>query len=70
VVTFGVDENGIMNVSALEKSTRNIKKVTVKNGRSRLSQADIDRMISDAEKFKAADHDPKKKVEARNGLES
>jgi L1 cell adhesion molecule like protein len=69
-VTFDVDENGIMNVSALDKSTGNIKKITIKNEKGRLSQADIDRMICDAEKFKAADDELKKKVEARNGLES
>jgi L1 cell adhesion molecule like protein len=58
-----------MNVSAQDKSTGNVKKITIKNEKGRLSQADIDRMVADAEKFKAADEDVKKKVEARNALE-
>jgi L1 cell adhesion molecule like protein len=58
-----------MNVSARDKSTRNVKKITIKNEKGRLSQADIDRMVADAEKFKAADEEIKKKMEARNALE-
>jgi L1 cell adhesion molecule like protein len=68
-VTFDVNADGIMNVSAQDKSTGNVKKITIKNEKGRLSQADIDRMVSDAEKFKAQDEELKKKVEARNALE-
>jgi L1 cell adhesion molecule like protein len=68
-VTFDVNADGIMNVSAQDKSTGNVKKITIKNEKGRLSQADIDRMVADAEKFKAADEEVKKKVEARNALE-
>jgi L1 cell adhesion molecule like protein len=68
-VTFDVDRDGIMNVSAQDKSTGNVKKITIKNEKGRLSQADIDRMVSDAEKFKAQDEDLRKKVEAKNSLE-
>jgi L1 cell adhesion molecule like protein len=69
-VTFDVNADGIMNVSAQDKSTGNVKKITIKNEKGRLSQADIDRMVSDAEKFKAADEEVRKKIEAKNALES
>lgn len=68
-VTFDVNADGIMNVSAQDKSTGNVKKITIKNDKGRLSQADIDRMVADAEKFKAQDEEIKKKVEAKNALE-
>ncbi|EAX93440.1 cytosolic heat shock protein 70, putative [Trichomonas vaginalis G3] len=68
-VTFDVNADGIMNVSAQDKSTGNVKKITIKNDKGRLSQADIDRMVSDAEKYKAQDEEAKKKIEAKNGLE-
>ena len=68
-VTFDVNADGIMNVSAQDKSTGNVKKITIKNDKGRLSQADIDKMVSDAEKFKAEDEALKKKVEAKNALE-
>jgi L1 cell adhesion molecule like protein len=68
-VTFELNADTIMNVSAQDKSTGNIKKITIRNEKGRLSQADIDRMVADAEKFKAADEELKKKIEARNGLE-
>jgi L1 cell adhesion molecule like protein len=68
-VTFDVNADGIMNVSAQDKSTGNVKKITIKNEKGRLSQADIDRMVSDAEKFKAQDEELKKKVDAKNALE-
>ena len=68
-VTFDVNADGIMNVSAQDKSTGNVKKITIKNEKGRLSQADIDRMVADAEKFKAEDEKIKKKVESKNALE-
>jgi L1 cell adhesion molecule like protein len=68
-VTFDVNADGIMNVSAQDKSTGNVKKITIKNEKGRLSQADIDRMVADAEKFKGQDEELKKKVEAKNELE-
>ena len=46
-----------MNVSACNKSTGNVKKITIKNKKGRLSQADIDKMVSDAEKYKAQDEE-------------
>jgi L1 cell adhesion molecule like protein len=68
-VTFDVNADGIMNVSAQDKSTGNVKKITIKNDKGRLSQADIDKMVADAEKYKAQDEELKKKVEAKNALE-
>jgi L1 cell adhesion molecule like protein len=68
-VTFDVNADGIMNVSAQDKGTGNVKKITIKNEKGRLNQADIDRMVSDAERFKAADEELRKRVEAKNGLE-
>ena len=58
-----------MNVSAQDKSTGNVKKITIKNDKGRLSQADIDKMVADAEKYKAQDEEVRKKVEAKNALE-
>ena len=69
-VTFDMDANGILNVSAKDKSTNNVKQITITNDKGRLSQADIDRMINYAEKFKAEDDEASKKVEAKNGLEN
>jgi L1 cell adhesion molecule like protein len=68
-VTFDVNADGIMNVSAQDKSTGNVKKITIKNEKGRLSQEDIDGMVKDAEKFKDQDEIVRKKVEAKNGLE-
>ena len=68
-VTFDVNADGIMNVSAQDKSTGNVKKITIKNEKGRLSQSDIDKMVADAEKFKAQDEEVRKKVEAKNALE-
>jgi L1 cell adhesion molecule like protein len=68
-VTFDVNADGIMNVSAQDKSTGNVKKITIKNEKGRLSQEDIDRMVKDAEKFKDQDEAVKKRIEAKNALE-
>jgi len=68
-VTFDIDANGILNVSAKDSSTGNSKNIVIKNDRGRLSQADIDRMLSDAEKYKAEDEKTREKISARNQLE-
>jgi len=69
-VTFDIDANGILNVTAVEKSTGRENKITITNDKGRLSKDDIERMISEAEKFKADDENAAKKVEAKNGLEN
>merc|ERR1719388_753079 len=69
-VTFDIDANGILNVSAQDKSTGKSNQITITNEKGRLSQAEIDRMVSEAEKFKAEDELNKSKIEAKNGLEN
>jgi len=69
-VTFDVDANGILNVSAKETATGKIEAITITNDKGRLSQADIDRMVAEAEKYAAEDEVNKGKVEAKNGLEN
>jgi L1 cell adhesion molecule like protein len=69
-VTFDIDANGILNVSAQDKSTGKVNQITITNEKGRLSQADIDRMVSEAEKYASEDEANKKKIEAKNGLEN
>jgi len=69
-VTFDIDANGILNVSAKDKSTGNDKKITIKNDKSRLSQEDVEKMVSEAERFKEADEKQRQRVDTRNNLES
>merc|ERR1712003_110342 len=69
-VTFDVDANGILNVSACDKSTGKSQKITITNDKGRLSKEEIERMVNDAEKFKADDEAAKEKVAAKNELES
>merc|ERR1711874_50827 len=69
-VTFDIDANGILNVSAVDKSSGKSEKITITNDKGRLSKEDIGRMVSDAEKFKAEDDKQKDRIAAKNGLES
>ncbi|KAL0470074.1 heat shock protein 70 [Neurospora intermedia] len=69
-VTFDVDANGIMNVSALEKGTGKTNQITITNDKGRLSKEEIERMLAEAEKFKEEDEAEAKRVAAKNGLES
>merc|ERR1711898_87016 len=69
-VTFDVDANGILNVSAQDKSTGKSNQITITNEKGRLSQAEIDRMVQEAEKYASEDSKLKEKVEAKNGLEN
>uniref|UniRef100_H2Z066 Uncharacterized protein n=1 Tax=Ciona savignyi TaxID=51511 RepID=H2Z066_CIOSA len=69
-VTFEIDVNGILRVSAEDKGTGNKEKITIKNDDNRLSKEDIDRMVQDAEKFASEDQKLKEKVDAKNELES
>jgi L1 cell adhesion molecule like protein len=69
-VTFDIDENGIMNVSATCKTTGKCEKITITNNKGRLSKEDIERLVKDAEKYKAEDELIKKKIEAKNALEN
>ena len=69
-VTFDVDANGIINVSALEKGTGKTNHIVITNDKGRLSKEDIERMLAEAEKFKDEDEAEAKRVAAKNGLES
>ncbi|RMZ78839.1 hypothetical protein DV738_g3689, partial [Chaetothyriales sp. CBS 135597] len=69
-VTFDVDANGIMNVSALEKGTGKTNKIVITNDKGRLSKEDIERMLAEAEKYKAEDEAETARIAAKNGLES
>merc|ERR1712214_210267 len=69
-VTFDVDANGILNVSACDKSTGKQNKITITNDKGRLSKEEIERMVNDAEKFKDEDNKQKDRISAKNGLES
>ncbi|KAJ8945654.1 hypothetical protein NQ318_012372 [Aromia moschata] len=69
-VTFEIDANGILQVSAEDKGTGNREKIVITNDQNRLTPEDIDRMIRDAEKFADEDKKLKERVEARNELES
>merc|ERR1712018_613560 len=69
-VTFDVDANGILNVSAVEKAGGISEKITITNENGRLSKEEIEKVVEESEKFKAEDDKQKEKVEAKNQLES
>merc|ERR1712145_4949 len=64
-VTFDIDANGILNVSAADKSTNKQNKITITNDQGRLSKEEIERMVSDADKFKADDEKQKERIAAK-----
>merc|ERR1711937_100711 len=65
-VTFDVDANAILNVSAVDKSSGKSNKITITNDKGRLSKEDIEKMVNDAEKYKADDEKAKERVQAKN----
>ena len=69
-VTFDIDANGILNVSALDKSSGKQEKITITNDKGRLSKDEIERMVNEAEEYKAEDDNQKERISAKNGLES
>jgi len=69
-VTFDVDANGIMNVSAVEKGTGKSNKIVITNDKGRLSKEEIERMLAEAERYKAEDEAEASRIQAKNGLES
>lgn len=69
-VTFDIDANGILNVSAVEKSTNKENKITITNDKGRLSKEDIERMVNEAEKYQEEDQTQKDRIAAKNNLES
>nr|CAH0107523.1 unnamed protein product [Daphnia galeata] len=69
-VTFDIDANGILNVSAADKSTGRENKITITNDKGRLSKEEIERMVSDAERFRSEDEKQRERVSGKNSLES
>jgi len=69
-VTFDIDANGIMNVSAADKSTGKENKITITNDKGRLTKEEIERMVNEADKFKQEDEAQREKIAAKNALES
>jgi L1 cell adhesion molecule like protein len=69
-VTFDIDANGILNVSAVDKSTGKQNKITITNDKGRLSKEEIERMVKEAEQYKADDEAQKERIGAKNALES
>jgi L1 cell adhesion molecule like protein len=68
-VVFDLDANGILNVSASEKSSGKSEKITITNDKGRLSKEDIERMVEEAERYKQEDEMVKEKIEAKNKME-
>jgi L1 cell adhesion molecule like protein len=69
-VTFDLDANGVLNVNAVDKAGGKSNKITITNDKGRLSKDDIERMVSEAERYKEEDEKHKKKIDARNGFEN
>ena len=69
-VTFDIDANGILNVSAIEKTVGTEKKITIKNDKGRISDDEIERLVAEAERYKAEDEANKGRIEGKNNLEN
>jgi len=69
-VTFEVDENSILKVSAVEKATGKTEKIVITNDSGRLSKEEIEKMIKDAEEFAESDKNVKEKIDSKNALEN
>jgi heat shock protein 1/8 len=69
-VTFDIDANGMLNVSAEDKSTKKSNSITITNDKSRLSKEDIEKMVSDAERYRDEDEQQRKRISSRNQLET
>ncbi len=69
-VSFDMDANGILNVSAADKTTGKSEKITITNDKGRLSSEEVQRMLKEAEQFSAEDKKQKERVEAKNNLEN
>jgi heat shock protein 1/8 len=69
-VCFDIDANGILNVSAEDKTTGQKNKITITNDKGRLSKDEIEKMVQEAEKYKSEDEDHRKKIESKNALEN
>ena len=68
-VSFDLDANGILNVSAQDKSTGSKNQITITNEKGRMSKQEVERLVQEAQKYAAEDEANRKKVETRNALE-
>jgi len=69
-VTFDIDANGILNVSAEDKTTGKRNKITITNDKGRLTKEEIERMVKEAERYKAEDEKNRERIESKNNLEN
>lgn len=69
-VTFDIDANGILNVSAMEKSSGKEHKIQIKNDKGRMSAEDIEKLVEEAERYKSEDEANRSRIEAKNSLEN
>ncbi|XP_030236624.1 heat shock 70 kDa protein 1-like [Gadus morhua] len=69
-ITFDIDADGILNVSAVEQSTGKQNKITITNDKGRLSMEDIERMVQEADQYKEEDEQQRENIAAKNALES
>lgn len=69
-VSFDVDANGILNVSACDKARNETASITITNDKGRLSKEEIEKMIDDAEKYREEDAETKERIEAKNNYEA
>merc|ERR1712232_1115881 len=69
-VTFRVDANGLLEVTAEDKGTGKSEKITITSEKGRLSKEEIERMVKEAEEYADEDKQIKERIDSRNGLES
>jgi L1 cell adhesion molecule like protein len=69
-VTYDIDANGILNVSAMDKTSGKTNQITITNDKGRLSKDEIERMVQEAEQYAAEDERNRARIEAKNGLEN
>jgi heat shock 70kDa protein 1/2/6/8 len=69
-ITYDLDANGILEVTAIEKSSSKEQKITITNDSGRLSKEDVERMVKEAEQFKEQDEENAGKIQSKNELEN
>lgn len=69
-VTFELDDDGILSVSAVEKSVGSKGEITISNNNGRLSKEEVERMLKEAEDFAEQDREAKERIDAKSALES
>mmetsp|Transcript_13694 Transcript_13694/g.18983 ORF Transcript_13694/g.18983 Transcript_13694/m.18983 type:complete len:189 (+) Transcript_13694:1402-1968(+) len=69
-VTFDIDANGILNVSAKDKAGGNVNQITITNDKGRMSKEEIERLVQDAGRWQEEDQKIRQRVEAKNGVEN